>query len=85
MIRRLCRLGDLFGPAKETAFSPQMHELVLAARQRVAEVRERWGREAVELPPLDLPPGCHSRIDIFKRRAPPRALAYGQIGEDCVS
>jgi hypothetical protein len=32
--------------------------------------------EAVELPPLDLPPGCHSRIDVLNAGRRRAALAY---------
>jgi len=81
IMRRIYRLEDQFGPAKETEFSRQMGELVLAARQRVAEARERWGLEAVELPPLDLPPGCHSRIDILNAGRRRAAVGYQRSRE----
>ena len=78
IMRRLRRLEDQFTPARATEFSRELHERVLAARQRVAEARERWGLETVELPPLDLPPGCHSRIYILNAGRRRAALAYGE-------
>ena len=80
-MRRIHRLEDQFGPAKETEFSRELLERVLAARQRVAEARNRWGLETVELPPLDLPPGCHSRIDILNAGRRRAALAYQRTPE----
>src|SRR5436190_1424969 len=84
IIRRVLRLENRFCPAVDVELYQRLHDSLEAGRRRVAEARERGELEPDTLPPLDLPPGRHSRIEVLhagRRRA---ALAYGRPGSEAL-
>ena len=70
--RRLCKLERQLKPIVDKEKLRRLWAGHEAGRRRVAEARARGELEPFDLPPLDLPPGPHTRTEILaagRRRA----------------
>ena len=76
IMRRVLRLENRICSAVDVELYERPHGSLEAGRRRVAEARERGELEPDTLPPLDLPPGRHSRVEVLNAGRHRAALAY---------
>ena len=81
--RRLCKLEQQLKPMVDEETLSRSWARLEAGPRRVAEARARGELEPFDLPPLDLPPGPHTRTEILaagRRRAALASRASAEEG-----